>query len=238
MKRILVLALALALTVAALASCSCGGNTDDSNATTTLTGSDGQPISPTPEGFTEINDIVYVNSAMGLNVRSTPDASNANNIVGSLAHGKDVARTGINEASGWSRILYNGAVAYVKTEFLSSTVPEAVTTVVTDTDVPADQFVECNETVYVFPTDDNGKYVSTGEANYYSAANRDKWAGALKAGEQLTRVAKTTEDAEGNGWSKLAYKDKDGKDIFIYMRNSVVTTTNPATGANTTTAAQ
>lgn len=233
MKKILVLAIAILMVASVFVSCK---NTSGDDNTTTVTNNDGTPV---VDGFTTITDTVYVNSAAGLNVRRTPDADeNANNKIGTLTHGKAVQRTGINEATGWSRILYNGEVAYVKTEFLSSTEPEAVTTVVTDTDVPADQFVECNETVYVFPYDDNGKYVSTGNANFYSAPNRSKYAGALDAGVQLTRVAKTTEDAEGNGWSKLAYKDKDGKDIFIYMRNSVVTTTNPATDANTTTAAQ
>ena len=230
MKKILVLALAILMVASVFVSCKNSGN--NNNDTTT-----NNPDTPVVDGFTTINDTVYVNVAAGLNVRRTPDASDtANNIIGTLVHGKDVARTGINEATGWSRILYNGEVAYVKTEFLSTTKPEAVTTVVTDTDVPADQFVECNETVYVFPYDDNGKYVSTGSANYYSAANFDKWAGSLGAGVQLTRVAKTSEDAEGNGWSKLAYKDANGNDTFIYMRNSVVTTTNPAT--ETTTAAQ
>ena len=233
MKKILVLALAILMVASVFVSCKNSGNSSD---TTTI---NNNPDTPVVDGFTTIKDTVYVNVAAGLNVRRTPDASDsANNIIGTLVHGKEVARTGINETTGWSRILYNGEVAYVKTEFLSTTVPEAVTTVVTDTDVPADQFVECNETVYVFPYDDNGKYVSTGSANYYSAPNRSKYAGALDAGVQLTRVAKTSEDAEGNGWSKLAYKDANGNDTFIYMRNSVVTTTNPATDTNTTTAAQ
>lgn len=235
MKKILVLALAILMIASLFVSCKNTGNNPD----TTTTNPIGTPDTPTFEGFVAVNDTVFVNSAAGLNVRSTPSAEeNANNILGTLTHGKSVARIGINEASGWSKIIYNGEEAYVKTEFLSSTEPEEITTVAPGTDVPESEFVACDETVYVFPYDDNGNYVSTGDANYYSAPNRSKQAGQLKAGVQLTRVAKTTEDAEGNGWSKLSYKDADGKESFIYMRNSVITTTNPAAQGDTTTAAQ
>lgn len=233
MKKALVLILAILMIASVFVSCKNTGNNTD----TTTTNNSGD--TPVVDGFTATEQkTFYVNSAAGLNVRRTPDASVDTNKLGTLEHGKEVVVTGVNEATGWSRILYNGEVAYVKSEFLSSTKPEAVTTGATDTDVPADQFVECNETVYVFPYDDNGKYVSTGSANYYSAPNRAKYAGALDAGVQLTRVAKSTENEDGDGWSKLAYKDANGNDTFIYMRNSVVTTTNPATATDTTTAAQ
>ena len=126
MKKILVLALAILMVASVFVSC----DKDDKNPDTTTTNPIGTPDTPTVEGFVAINDTVFVNSAAGLHVRKTPVVDeNGNNILGTLTHGKSVARIGINEATGWSKIIYNGEEAYVKTEYLSSTEPEAVTTV-------------------------------------------------------------------------------------------------------------
>lgn len=69
--------------------------------------------------FTQINETVYATKSM--NVRSS--WSTSSNKIGGLTKGQAVIRTGIGD-NGWSRISYNGTVAYVSTSLITTTKPE------------------------------------------------------------------------------------------------------------------
>ncbi len=83
---------------------------------------------------------------------------------------------------------------------------------------PTDVFVDVNETVWVYPTDDFGNHLKDHFSNYYSAPSRDNMIGSIKDGTQLVRTGILLENLEMNGWSRLMY---DGH--IIYMRNSQIT---------------
>lgn len=70
------------------------------------------------ELFSSVNETVYATTTV--NVRDTYSPSG--NQLGSLSTSQSVTRTGIGtgEAEGWSRIEFNGAEAYVKSEYLST----------------------------------------------------------------------------------------------------------------------
>ena len=76
---------------------------------------------PTVGNFTDVNETVYVKTSGGsLRVRSLPSTDGS--ILGSLANGASVIRTGVGD-NGWSRITFEGATAYVSTDYLTTTAP-------------------------------------------------------------------------------------------------------------------
>ena len=76
---------------------------------------------PTVGNFTDVNETVYVKTSGGsLRVRSLPSTDGS--ILGSLANGASVIRTGVGE-NGWSRITFEGATAYVSSDYLTTTAP-------------------------------------------------------------------------------------------------------------------
>ena len=76
---------------------------------------------PEVQLFTDCNETVYATTTV--NVRDT--YSTSGNKVGSLTKAQSVKRTGTGqgEAAGWSRIEFNGQVAYVNSDYLSTTKP-------------------------------------------------------------------------------------------------------------------
>ena len=75
--------------------------------------------------FTDCNETLYVTTTV--NVRDT--YSTSGNKLGSLTKAQSVKRTGIGTgaAAGWSRIEFNGKVAYVSSDYLSATKPQVNT---------------------------------------------------------------------------------------------------------------
>ena len=73
-------------------------------------------VNPT---FRDVNEKVY--AIKNCNVRSSCSTS-ANNKIGSLSEGELVIRTGVSQE--WSRIKYNGQVAYVASNLLTTEEPE------------------------------------------------------------------------------------------------------------------
>ena len=80
---------------------------------------------PEVQLFTDCNETVYATTTV--NVRDT--YSTSGNKVGSLTKAQSVTRTGTGqgEAAGWSRIEFNGQVAYVSSDYLSTTKPQVST---------------------------------------------------------------------------------------------------------------
>lgn len=75
--------------------------------------------------FTETDETLYATTTV--NVRDT--YSTSGNKLGSLDKAQSVKRTGIGTgaAAGWSRIEFNGKVAYVSSDYLSATKPQVST---------------------------------------------------------------------------------------------------------------
>ena len=75
--------------------------------------------------FTETDETMYATTTV--NVRSS--YSTNSDKLGSLTKAQSVTRTGIGTgaAAGWSRIEFNGKVAYVSSDYLSATKPQVST---------------------------------------------------------------------------------------------------------------
>lgn len=68
--------------------------------------------------FVEISDTVTAKDVT--NLRSVPSTLEEGNIVSQLMNGEVIARTGINESYGWSRLDYNGQTVYAVSNYLTT----------------------------------------------------------------------------------------------------------------------
>ena len=75
---------------------------------------------PTPsnDGFTEINE--QVTAKQEVNLRTEPSSKSTETVVHTLKNGEYVTRIGINTASGWSKLLYNGQTVYAISSYLTN----------------------------------------------------------------------------------------------------------------------
>lgn len=132
-------------------------------------------VSDNTPSFEDTNETVYVSSRV--NVRQSYTTSSKS--YGMLDVGTAVTRTGIG-SNGWSRVEYNGEIAYISSQYLTSEKPEE--------EEPT--FTEVDETVYV-RSKVNVRQSYTTNSNSY---------GLLEVGDEITRVG-----IGNNGWSKVKY---------------------------------
>lgn len=84
-------------------------------------------VSVEPEaGYETVQETVY--TADIVNVRSDNSTETRDNIVITLAKGKELYRVGIGDL--WSRVLYNGQICYVATEYLTTEKPAEINYIV------------------------------------------------------------------------------------------------------------
>lgn len=232
MKKLLVLLLALAMIFTMLASCTSKdkGN-NDGKSTTKDPNKVTDPDNNDDDGFKAADKTLYVSLADdggSLNVREAPSAEEGVKILATLPQGTSVKVTGENTTLGWVRIDYNGVVGYVNSTYLSAEKPNV--DVVEDT-----LFTEANEKVYAYATkaaDDS--HLPDVDVKAYLRAYKEGWSDKdgdylFKNYTELTRIGIYI-DENGNGWSKISYHDEEAnKDVTIYIRNSQLVTSLPAT---------
>lgn len=62
----------------------------------------------------------WVSTTGNLNIRSTPEVkSDWSNVVTTLKAGESIARVGIDEQSGWSKVIWQGQVCYASSKYLN-----------------------------------------------------------------------------------------------------------------------
>ena len=68
--------------------------------------------------FTEVDDKVTAKDVT--NLRSEPSTSQGEaTVVAKLRNGEAVVRIGMNESTGWSKLVYNGQIVYASTNYLN-----------------------------------------------------------------------------------------------------------------------
>ena len=137
----------------------------------------------------EVNETVYAKT--DATVRQ--GYSTASKQIGALKAGVSVTRTGICD-NGWSRINYNGLVAFVYSDLLTTENPNSEKDGVKITAV--------NETVYATVVVNVRK----------SWSDKSEIIGTLKYGENVVRTGICD-----NGWSRVIYKQKDAYICSDYL---------------------
>lgn len=81
-----------------------------------------ETISPQETGpqFTEVNEVVYATTSVNVRASYSSDSDK----VGGLSYGASATRTGIGD-NGWSQIIYGDSVAYVNSDYLTTTKPSS-----------------------------------------------------------------------------------------------------------------
>lgn len=149
-----------------------------------------QPAEPAPaatDGITATNDTVYALDT--INIRNA--ANDSAKKLGSATIGAKFTRNGTT-ADGWSQIQYNGAVAYIKSDYLttdaSKTSPDAQTS---DNSANATQGTKV-------------RLSSTTNIRSSMSDSSDR-VGVAYQGETVTVIASYAE-----GWTKVSWNDKTG----------------------------
>ena len=143
----------------------------------------------------ELNETVYAKTDAAVR----QGYSTASKQIGALKAGVSVTRTGICD-NGWSRINYNGLVAFVYSDLLTTENPNSEKEGVKITAV--------NETVYATRVVNVRK----------SWSEKSEIIGTLKYGENIVRTGICD-----NGWSRVTYDKKDA-----YISSDYLSKTKPA----------
>ena len=131
----------------------------------------------TPQAkFTDVNETVYTTDVC--NIRK--NYSTSSDKIATVKSGTALKRTGVGD-NGWSRIEYNGQVAYITSQYLSNTAPEV-------------KFSNVNETLYAKQDCNVRKSYSTDSEKV----------GYLTAGQEVIRIG-----VGENGWSKIKYNGQE-----------------------------
>ena len=128
------------------------------------------------ENFPDDGAIIYTTGEV--NVRAEP--SMTGKIIGKLE--KDARIFRYDTANGWSRIIFNGEIAFISNKYVNSFKIE-----------PFDLYMEVDETVYA-GHDVNIRLVPS---------SHGPAAGKLKQGESVRRIG-----IGKNGWSQVMYKNQ------------------------------
>ncbi len=125
----------------------------------------------------DVNETVWATYSVSIRANASADAERLGVLVGS----DSITRTGICD-NGWSRVDYNGAEGYIKSEYLTTKEPAAA------------EPEEKKETVY-----------ATAGVNIRAKASADSdIIGTLIVGYSITRTS------DSDGWSKVDYNGKTG----------------------------
>lgn len=146
----------------------------------------------TQANFKEVNETIYTTDTC--NIRKSYSTSSEK--LGKVSKDTALKRTGVGD-NGWSRIEYNGQVAYITSQYVTTTAP-----------APKEvKFTDANDTMYAKQDCNVRKSWST---------DSDK-VGYLVAGKEVTRTG-----VGDNGWSRIKYNGQD-----YYVSTALLTNEKP-----------
>lgn len=154
-----------------------------------------------------MGQIEYVATTADLNVRTSPDMSN--NVIAEVKKGYQVLRIDTC-GKAWSKVIYNGCVRYMGTQYLIKTTYNSSKDV-SGTTVNGIKFTRVNETVKTTES----LNIRTGAAVSYNKI------GEFGAGDDVTRIG-----IGSNGWSQIIYNDKVYYVNSSYLTNKDLAETN------------
>lgn len=164
----------------------------------------------TQQTVEEKEETVYATAGVNIRAKASADAD----VIGTLIAGYSITRT--SDSNGWSKVNYDGQAGYIKSDYLTTTKPQAAENNNTSSSSSSSKsdIEEVNETVY-----------ATAGVNIRAKASADAdKIGTLVAGGSITRTGKTS-----SGWSRVDYDGQTG-----YIKSDYLTTTKPTVTSNTT----
>lgn len=167
--------------------------------------------------FTKVSETVTAKDVT--NLRSVPSTLDAENVVSQLLNGETLSRTGINDATGWSRLDYNGQTVYAVTGYLTTDltykppVAAANPNRITTQDGRVIIFTDCDD--YITPKE----YV-----NLRVEPSTSQGDATAKCQISNGTVAHRTGYSPDSGWSRVEYNGE-----VLYVVSSMVYNTDAVT---------
>lgn len=173
-----------------------------------------EPISGnTSMEFTEVEDQVTAKEVT--NLRSAPSTLDTENIVAQFLNGEALTRTGVNESTGWSRLLYKGKIVYAVTQYLTTDLmyrpvinednPNRITTI----EGRVILFTDCDDKVTP------KEYVNL-RTEPSTTQGQDTVRCQIKSGEAVKR----TGISHDSGWSRVEYNGETLYVVSSYMKTA------------------
>lgn len=171
--------------------------------------------------FTDVEETVYVQNCVQVNIRTTPDASSKDNLAGVVDFGQEFKRVKYNEM--WSGIEVDGEIFYLNTYFLVDKPNEVV-------------FTDTTKTIYATNIDPNNGDKGTVYLRTFTSTSPDPEfypdgnVGAVAKHGAPLQVTGLSTDGK---WYRVdfTYTEEDGttktvKNLYVY-NGKYVTETNP-----------
>ncbi len=155
--------------------------------------------------FEEVNDVVSAIDAT--NLRMLPTTEGGGVIIAQLKRGQNIARTGINEETGWSRVSYHGQVLYAVTQYLTTDVSDAPlidepgTGQAEPLDISTIAFVDCDD--YIKPRE---------RVNLRTEPSTARGANSVRTQISNDVVLHRTGYTADGAWSRVEY---NGESLYI-----------------------
>ncbi|MDD6146447.1 MAG: fibronectin type III domain-containing protein [Oscillospiraceae bacterium] len=170
-----------------------------------------QLITKSKTSYRYATQTVYATA--NVNIRKSPSTSST--AVGGLKKGQSIKRVAVGD-NGWSKVSFNGTVAYIASNYLTTTKPTTTTTTKKATTTTKKQTTTKKETTT--------KKVTTTQKQTTTKASGS--ATQTSGGIPLKPITSSTAKAIAKGWSATyvsnSYEGKsaDGKTIVVYVKTS------------------
>ena len=161
--------------------------------------------------FTQVSENVTAKDVT--NLRTVPDTGDNGNITGQLRNGETAERTGVNESTGWSRLVYNGQTVYAVTSFLTTDLDYKTPVAPSDPNRITTQdgrviiFTDCDD--YITPKE----YV-----NLRTEPSTSQGDSTVSCQVSNGEVVRRTGYSQDSGWSRVEYNGE-----VLYVVSSYVT---------------
>ncbi len=165
------------------------------------------------DAFMDFSDIADTVTAKDVtNLRLSPSTLDDENIISQLKNGENAERTGINEAMGWSRLIYNGQTVYAVSNFLTTDLEYKTPVVagdvnrVTTLDGRIIIFTDCND--YITPKEYVNLRVEPSTSEGETTVRCQ-----ISNGDKVHRTGYSPD----SGWSRVEYNGE-----ILYVVSSMV----------------
>jgi len=167
----------------------------------------------TEDAIMEFSDIAEdVTAKDVINLRSDPSTLDSENIIGQLKNGEIIERIGINDITGWSKLLYNGQVVYGVSNYLTTDI--TYETPITAAD--PNRITTKDGRTIIFTDVDN--YVTPKQyVNLRLEPSTSQGNATIHCQINNGTVVHRTGYSEDSGWSRVEYEG-----VVLYVVSSMV----------------
>ena len=147
-----------------------------------------------------------------VNLRSEPSTLDSENVVGQLKNGEVIERIGMNDITGWSKLMYNGQVVYAVSNYLTTDITYETPVATAD----SNRITTKDGRTIIFTDVDN--YVTPKQyVNLRLEPSTSQGNATIHCQINNGTVVHRTGYSEDSGWSRVEYEG-----VVLYVVSSMV----------------